>query len=128
MNQDASTQGTSSIETEEKTWNIIHNLPLQPKIRMFLRRATSGILPIGRNFIRHRLYESISCTHCGYTVKDDRHALFDYIFSEEVWRNLPNRQKWRLLPSSSFRDLIFSISVEHSEEELAIFGTIVWVI
>ncbi|KAI5670611.1 hypothetical protein M9H77_10975 [Catharanthus roseus] len=90
MNNNASAQGTSSTETEEKTWNLIHKSPVQPKIRI--------------------------------------HALFSCNFLKEVWRHLPKGHKWRQLLSLSFKDLIHSISVEHSIEELVIFGTTTWLI
>ncbi|KAI5662913.1 hypothetical protein M9H77_22236 [Catharanthus roseus] len=128
MRNNTSTQGTSSNEDEEKTWNLIHKLPVQPKIRMFLWKATSDILPTGRNLIKHGRYESNSYAHCGCTVEEDRHALFDCSFSKEFWRHLPKGKNWRQIPSLNFKDIICSISVEHSMDELAIFGTTAWLL
>lgn len=87
-----SRQGTSSTEVEGKIWNSIYNLQEQPKIKIFLWRAISDILPTGRNLLRRGLYESIACVHCGHIVEDDRHALFDHQFSQKVWRHLPKSQ------------------------------------
>ncbi|KAI5657542.1 hypothetical protein M9H77_26335 [Catharanthus roseus] len=107
MSNYSSAQGTSSTEVEEKTWNLIYNL----------LRETSDILPTGRNLTRHGLYKSTSCAHCGYTMGNDRYTLFDYRFCKEVWKHLPKGQKLRQIPSLSFKDLIYSISIEHSIKE-----------
>ncbi|KAI5678577.1 hypothetical protein M9H77_09527 [Catharanthus roseus] len=128
MNNNASGQGTSSTEAEGKIWNLIHNLQVQPKIRMFLWRATSDILSTRRNLFKRRPYKSVACVYCGHTVEDDRHALFNCKFSQKVWTHLPKCHKWNLLPSTSFEDLIYSIVIEHSIEELALFGTTAWLI
>lgn len=99
-------QGTSSIEVETKTWTLIYNLPMQSKIRMFLLRTTSDILPSGWNLMRRGLYDSTSCVHCGYAVEDDIHALFYCSFSRNVWRHLPKGLKWIQTPALTFKDLL----------------------
>lgn len=95
---------------------------------MFLWREASDILYTGKNLFRHGLYESVACVPCGYTMEDDRHALFDYKFSQKAWIHLPKGKKWSLLPLTSLKDLIFSIAAEHSIEELHLFGITAWLI
>lgn len=90
-------------------WTLIHNLPMQPKTRMFLWRATSDILPIGRNLMRRGLYDSLACVHCGFAVEDDRHALFYYKFSKELWRHLPRGHKWIQILAQNFKDLFIPL-------------------
>lgn len=46
-----SAQETSSIEAQTKPWTMIHDLSMQPKIRMFLWRITSDILLTRRNLM-----------------------------------------------------------------------------
>lgn len=72
--------GSTSAET--KLWNFIYDLSIQLKIRMFIWRAISDILPMGKNLMKLGLYESMNYIHNGYSIDDDRHALFDCRFSK----------------------------------------------
>lgn len=75
--------GTSSVDQEAKLWNSIYQLTLQPKVRIFLWRASLNILPTGTNLMRRSMYNNLGCSNCEFHIEDDRHALFECYFAKK---------------------------------------------
>lgn len=66
--------------------------------------------------------ESLACVHCGYQVKDDRHALFDCVFAKKVWNYLPMGDKWHHIYALSFLDLVHSVLLQYNPEVVVFFA------
>lgn len=69
------------------------------------------------------LYESTGCTNCRSQFENDRHALFYFAFAKEVWLRLSTGRKWIQNYALSFRDLMLSLSIKYSIQDVTIFAT-----
>lgn len=68
------TQSTSDLRKDSKLWHLIHDLPIQSKICMFLLEVASNILPTRRNLVRRGIFDNVACIPCGFAVEDDGYA------------------------------------------------------
>lgn len=109
-------------------WNTLHNLPVQPNIRMFIWRTSSAILPIGKNLMKRGLYKHTSSLHCDFYVEDDKYVLFDCQISRAVWHHIPKGSKWLQISVLNFKDFFYSIQLTSSKEVTIIFATTIWLI
>lgn len=82
------TEGTLDMNQDSRHWNYIHNIPVQPKLRLFFlkffyRRFALNILSTSKNLQKRGLFERTNCVHCRFWLEDDRHALFECFLCEK---------------------------------------------
>lgn len=87
-NQGASGQGATS-GVGNLNWKEIWNLPIPPKIRVFLWRACSGILPHKAELFRRHICSNPFCSSCDVEVETIGHVLMDCRGMREFWQQQP---------------------------------------
>lgn len=86
--QDSSGAGATS-GLDNLNWKEIWSLPIPPKIRMFLWRACSGILPHKAELFRRHVLDSPLCNSCGNKVETTNHVLMECRGMREIWKHCP---------------------------------------
>ncbi|XP_012853795.1 PREDICTED: uncharacterized protein LOC105973319 [Erythranthe guttata] len=72
-----------------KPWNVIWNLKLPPKIRIFLWRACNSILPTNEELFRRKISTSPSCRRCGSPRESTMHVIGHCGGMNKVWATPP---------------------------------------
>lgn len=70
-------EGASSNTNEKSFWYKIWDLGVPPKVKVFVWRACSGILPTGQNLSVRLRKGIISCRWCGCDQESDKHIFFE---------------------------------------------------
>ncbi|XP_012844873.1 PREDICTED: uncharacterized protein LOC105964912 [Erythranthe guttata] len=77
-----STSGVTTIH-----WKLVWNLPIPPKIRIFIWRACSNILPTRAELYRRKIVADPLCRRCGYVPETFLHIIKCFHESQEIWRS-----------------------------------------
>ena len=75
----------STAREDKKFWNKMWKLPVPPKVRNFMRRACSDILPTSANLCRMRVLVDPSCTICRQHDETVAHVLWECSLARNVW-------------------------------------------
>lgn len=79
----------SGSGSSERKWSMIWSMKLPPKIRMFVWRACSNILPTKLALYRRHAVANPFCDRCGLEVESTTHVLFVCREFQEVWTGQP---------------------------------------
>lgn len=88
----AASRGTSLSSgsgTKAMGWNSIWQLKLPPKVRMFLWRTCSNILPTKIELYRRHVAGNPFCERCGEKAESIAHSLFECPGFRELWNEEP---------------------------------------
>ena len=70
---------------EKKFWNKMWKLPIPPKVRNFMWRACSDILPTSANLCRRRVPVDSTCTICQQHDETVAHVQWECPSARNVW-------------------------------------------
>lgn len=70
----------------DKWWNIIWNLKIPQKVRIFFWRACNEFFPSDLNLAKQHIGSNGSCFFCGNSDASTAHCLFFYPKAQEAWK------------------------------------------
>ena len=78
--------GEHSLASQDhKLWTKLWMLNTPPKVRNFVWRACSDILPTRANFLHHKIQVDPICTICGQHDETTVHILWECPLAKNVW-------------------------------------------
>ena len=117
---------SSNPARSQQIWKLIWKLGVQPKIKNFLWRACSNILPTRTKLFDKKILSTYSCTFCQEEAETVIHILWSCPHAREAWQlsGLP----WSTLPHnpSSITDLLEDAAKLFTREEITLFSIILW--
>lgn len=69
-------RGVSNQSSQQVFWKRIWKLEVPNKVKLFIWRACSNILPTAVNLFQRKILDSPACTRCGLSCEDSGHALW----------------------------------------------------
>ena len=81
----------SSARTDGPIWKKIWTLNIPPKVRTFIWRAWSNILPTRENLNKRRVKNEQRCDICGQEPEITSHILWEYPLTRNVWALVKGR-------------------------------------
>uniref|UniRef100_A0A2N9EDK8 Reverse transcriptase zinc-binding domain-containing protein n=1 Tax=Fagus sylvatica TaxID=28930 RepID=A0A2N9EDK8_FAGSY len=111
----------SQMDRERNFWKFLWSLSLPPKIKAFLWRACTGILPTnGLLWSRHMRRDGL-CECCKQEVESDGHALWSCMVANDVWlESKLSVHKWDRFVNCFF-DLMVYARCRLNVEEMRLF-------
>jgi hypothetical protein len=117
---------SSNPSLSQHIWKTIWGLGVQPKIRNFLWRACSNILPTRSKLFDKKISFTYSCSSCNEEAETTVHALWLCLTALEAW-SLSGLPWLILLPNPrTLADLLEDAALALSNAELIFFTTILW--
>lgn len=99
---------------------------MQPKVKLFILRACSNILPTQGNLFKRGVSNSFSCLWCEEEVEAASHALWQCDFAQRVWKASSIFFPSDCVSSLCFSDVIFSCAQSVFHRSLVIMFTTAW--
>jgi hypothetical protein len=122
------TPSSSNNNTGPGLWNKIWDLPIPPKIRHFLWRASRDALPTKCNLRRRKVLVDPTCDECHRSEEDIFHVVWNCPVSHQLWNNSPMFSQVLFDRPSSFKDLLTLIMGSFSEELQCLFAIQAWLL
>ncbi|XP_012847034.1 PREDICTED: uncharacterized protein LOC105967016 [Erythranthe guttata] len=115
----------SSSGLSSRRWRNIWHLALPPKIRMFLWRACSDILPTQAELFRRKIATSPMCNHCGREWETPMHVFLRCRGMEKIWKSHPFGIIGQPKPVSMW-DWIIQWQQQLTEDSFLLAVVVVW--
>ena len=116
----------SLAQKDRRLWNRIWKLNIPPKVRNFVWRACSDILPNSTNLCRKRIPLNPACAICQQHDETVAHALWGCPLARNVWALVKGKmQKW----SSKVEDfyiLVRELMGVLTTKELEVWAIVSW--
>jgi hypothetical protein len=122
------TPSSSNNSTGPGLWNKIWDLPIPPKIRHFLWRASRDALPTKSNLRRRKVLVDPICDECHSSEEDIFHVIWNCPVAHQLWNNSPMFSQALIDRPSSFKDLFTLIMDSSSEELQCMFAIQAWLL
>ena len=75
----------SQARLDQKMWKRIWFINVPPKVRTFIWRACSNILPTKANLLRKNMQVDPTCSVCGQHEETTEHILWECPLAHKVW-------------------------------------------
>ena len=98
------------------------------KIRVFMWRACSSILPTKTNLFKREIVSSNTCPTCQDGAESVLHILWDCAYAKECWQNSPLSHLCTLPRPSSWNDLVELVLRKEVSPVKEIFFVLAWMI
>lgn len=85
--KDLEVSDSAGPSMEDSLWRKIWSLNLPVKIRVFLWRGLSGLLPTSTNLEKMKVLQDDECQRCHRGVEIVEHALFHWKSSRACWNH-----------------------------------------
>ncbi|KAK9988426.1 hypothetical protein SO802_028665 [Lithocarpus litseifolius] len=116
----------SQARLDQKMWKRIWSINVPPKVRTFIWRACSNILPTKTNLFQRKMRVNPTCSMCGQHVETTEHILWECPLARNVWALVRGRiQKTSSLVSSFFL-LTRQMMERLSGKEFELWAMIAW--
>jgi hypothetical protein len=109
-------------------WNGIWRANVPHKIRVFMWRACSSILPTKTNLFKRGIVSSSTCPTCQDGAESVLHILWDCAYAKECWQNSPLSHLCTLPRPSSWNDLVELVLRKEVSPVKEIFFVLAWMI
>lgn len=76
-----------SCSTKDQFWNIIWNLQIPPKFKIFIWKMALDIITSEANLVRQHVPGDPRCLLCGYYCANTTHVVFFCQVSRQGWKN-----------------------------------------
>lgn len=73
------------VQDDQQVWNRLWKLPIPSKVRTFVWRASSNILPTRANLVRWKVPIDLKCAICGTNDDTVIHMLWQCPLACNVW-------------------------------------------
>ena len=118
---------SSSAQWWSSFWNKLWSIQVPQKIKLFMWKTCSNILPICTKLFYRKIISNFSCPVCGEEAETINHMFIDCPVALEVWSKYPLYMT--LLQSGMcFVDWVEVILSNLSSPNIEIFFTLVWFI
>jgi hypothetical protein len=125
--QQRSGKASSSTNSSwNSLWKAIWSARVQPKVKLFIWRACSDILPTQSNLFRRGVSNAMSCRWCEDDVKTVSHALWQCDFAQKVWKAAPISFPSDCVSSLCFTDVVHCCVQSLAHPNLEIMLTTAW--
>ncbi|KAK9984238.1 hypothetical protein SO802_033763 [Lithocarpus litseifolius] len=108
----------SRARDDKLVWNRLWGLPIPPKVRNFVWRACSDILPTRANLVRQKVHMDPKCAICGEHDEAVIHILWQCPLARNVWALVRGRLQKCDSSALDFLNLARTLVVKLSREEL----------
>lgn len=120
--------GTSTTSQRWKDfWKKLWSVKVPQKIKVFMWKACSNILPTCTKLFDRKIGSNFSCSVCGEEAETRDHLFMECLIATNVWRTFPSFFS-SLQAGMSFVDWVEEILTKFSHPEIEIFCTIAWFI
>ena len=113
---------------EGKLWKLIWELNVPPKIRNFIWRAVSNILPTWDNLYRRRVAVESTCKFCRQHPETETHLLWECPFARNVWSLAGGRVQKCINNARDFFQLFKLMQKKLTREKMEQWCTTTWTI
>lgn len=122
------TSSSSNPERLHAFWKGICRVKVPYKIRVFMWRACSYILPTKTSLFKRRVTSSSLCPICLDDAETVLHSLWDCGFAKECWHNSPLSHMCSDLRPTSWLDLVRHVLMKAGKLECEIFFVLAWMV
>ena len=124
----SSTRSSSNPSTGKRLWHEIWSIPMATKIRNFIWRACSKILPTKATLHQRHILPEPECDLCHGHGEFATHALWNCKSARAIWQHcsLPLGCLSHIQDHGSFMDVVDIVIHNLSREEVSLFCTISW--
>ena len=116
----------SRAHEDKRVWNKIWRLRVPPKVRNFLWRACSDILPTRANIVKRRLPIDPSCAICGQAEESVCHALWECPLAINVWALVKGKLQKSLAVVQDFHSLARQMEDKLTGKEMEVWAMVAW--
>ena len=107
-------------------WKNLWSIDVPNKIRVFMWRACSSILPTKTNLFKRGIVSSSTCPNCNDEAETILHSLWECAYAKECWLNSPLSHMCSSAHPSSWSDLVGQVLSQGSTPETEIFFVLAW--
>ena len=118
----------STVGEEKRFWNRIWRMNVPPKVRNFVWRACTDILPTRANLYRRKIPIDPLCSICGQTDETVGHALWECPMARNVWAVAQGRLQKCGIEAQSFYRLVRQLEEKFTGKEMENWATVAWAI
>ena len=101
-------------------------LPLPPKVRNFMWRACSGILPTSANLCRRRVPMASTCTICQQHEETVAHILWECPLARNVWGMIPGQLQKCNSEATNYYILARQLEEKLTKKDLELKAMVQW--
>ena len=118
----------SNAIADGKLWKAVWSLNAPPKVRTFLWRACSNILPTRDNLHTKRVHVASTCSVCNQQAETGVHILWECPFARNVWALVKGKIQKSSAVVHDFFLLTRSMMQRLTRDELTEWAMITWAI
>uniref|UniRef100_A0A7N2MHA8 Reverse transcriptase zinc-binding domain-containing protein n=1 Tax=Quercus lobata TaxID=97700 RepID=A0A7N2MHA8_QUELO len=116
----------SNARQDVRMWKTFWSLNTPPKVRNFLWRASSDILPTRVNLLRRKIQVDPRCTLCGQHDETTTHILWDCPYAQNVWALVRGKLQKSRSGVLSFYELAQMMMTRLTTSELETWAMVSW--
>ena len=118
----------SRAQEDRKWWKMIWAMNVPPKVKSFMWRACSNILPTRENLRRRKVQVDPRCELCCQHAETCAHLLWECPFARNVWAMVRGRVQKCSNEVQDFFHLFRMLGTKLPKEEMEIWATLSWAI
>ena len=116
----------SNARQDVRMWKTLWSLNTPPKVRNFIWRASSDILPTRVNLLCRKIQVDPRCTLCGQHDETTTHILWDCLFARNVWALVRGKLQKSRSGVLSFYELAQMMMTRLTTSELETWAMVSW--
>ena len=116
----------SRVQEDKPMWNRLWQLPIPPKVRNFVWRASSDILPTRANLARRRVPIDPKCAVCGSSDETVLHILWQCPLARNVWALVKGKLEKSDSSARTFFNLAQSLKGRLSRKDFELWAMVTW--
>ena len=116
----------STAREDKKFWNKMWKLPIPPKVRNFMWRACSDILPTSANLCRRRIPVASTRTICQQHEKTVAHILWECPLARNVWGMIPGQLQKCNSEATNYYILARQLEEKLTKKDLELWAMVLW--
>ena len=118
----------STVGEEKRFWNRTWKMNVPPKVRNFVWRACTDILPTRANLYRRKVPIDPLCSICGQTDETVGHALWECPMARNVSAMAQGRLQKCGIVAQNFFHLVRQLEEKLTGKEMETWATVAWAI
>ena len=116
----------SRVQEGKPVWNRLWKLSVPPKVRNFVWRASSDILPTRANLARRRVPIDPKCAVCGSSDETILHILWQCPLARNVWALVKGKLQKCDSSARMFFNLAQTLKERLSRKEFELWAMVAW--
>ena len=118
----------SSAQRDKRLWNRIWQLQVPPKVKTFVWRVCSDILPTRLNLCRKMTPLDLACAICQQHDETVAHALWGCPMAKNVWAMVEGKLQKRSSYAEDFYSLVRELMPALTKNEMEVWAIVSWAI